>query len=129
MGEPLDVRQSGSHVAHVLEQLTGSVEGVDDLATAVVAYEPVWAIGTGEVATPELSIHIQYPVSGGVRYRLSSDINGAPAGSSGHADWVKGWEPEVMQTFVARVINPARDGGSHMIGDGRAMTCGYPGCE
>jgi triosephosphate isomerase len=49
----LGVRQAGEHVAHVLEQVRGSLDGVDDLATAVLAYEPVWAIGTGEVATPE----------------------------------------------------------------------------
>jgi triosephosphate isomerase len=53
VGESLDVRQAGEHVAHVLEQVRGSLDGVDDLATVVVAYEPVWAIGTGEVATPE----------------------------------------------------------------------------
>jgi triosephosphate isomerase len=53
VGEPLEVRQARNHVDHVLSQLGGSVEGVEDLATAVIAYEPVWAIGTGEVATPE----------------------------------------------------------------------------
>jgi hypothetical protein len=83
----------------------------------------------GEVATPELSVHIEYTVNAGVNYRLSSDVAGAPAGSSGHADWVKGWEPEVMQTFVTRVINPSRDGGSHMVGDGRVLRCGYAGCS
>jgi hypothetical protein len=83
----------------------------------------------GEVATPELSLHIHYRVTGGVSYRLSSDVNGSPAGSSGHADWIKGWEPEVMRTFVSRVINPGLSGGSHAIGDGRVMTCGYPGCR
>ena len=53
VGEPLDVRQSGDHVEYTLDQLRGSLAGVDaaKLKEGVVAYEPVWAIGTGEVAT------------------------------------------------------------------------------
>lgn len=55
VGEHLAVRQSGNAVSHVLEQLDGSLAGLtaEQVATLVVAYEPVWAIGTGEVATPE----------------------------------------------------------------------------
>jgi triosephosphate isomerase len=52
VGENLEVRQAGAHVAHVLEQVRGSLADLD-VASVVVAYEPVWAIGTGEVATPE----------------------------------------------------------------------------
>ena len=54
VGEPLEVRQAGDHVAHVVSQLRAALEGLDaeQVAGVVVAYEPVWAIGTGEVATP-----------------------------------------------------------------------------
>ena len=55
MGEGLEVRQAGSQVEHVLAQLDADLAGVsaDQVAGLVIAYEPVWAIGTGEVATPE----------------------------------------------------------------------------
>lgn len=55
VGEGLDIRQAGDHVSYTLAQIEGCYEGLsgDDAAKTVVAYEPVWAIGTGEVATPE----------------------------------------------------------------------------
>jgi triosephosphate isomerase (TIM) len=55
VGEGLDVRNDGRHVEHTLEQLDGSLAGLsaEQVAGLVVAYEPVWAIGTGEVATPD----------------------------------------------------------------------------
>src|SRR3954453_540658 len=55
VGEGLEVREDGRHVEHTLEQLDGSLAGLEpaQVAELVVAYEPVWAIGTGEVATPD----------------------------------------------------------------------------
>ncbi|GHG40740.1 triosephosphate isomerase [Sinomonas cellulolyticus] len=55
VGEGLEVRQAGTHVEHTLGQLRSDVAGLtaEQAAELVVAYEPVWAIGTGEVAGPE----------------------------------------------------------------------------
>ncbi len=55
VGETLDERNSGSHREVVKTQLMGSLAGIaaEDLKRVIIAYEPVWAIGTGEVATPE----------------------------------------------------------------------------
>jgi triosephosphate isomerase (TIM) len=54
VGETLAVRQDDRHLSHCTSQLENALAGlpVDQVATLVVAYEPVWAIGTGEVATP-----------------------------------------------------------------------------
>ena len=55
VGETIEERRAGEAEAVVRRQLSAGLSGVaaGDLARVVIAYEPVWAIGTGETATPE----------------------------------------------------------------------------
>jgi triosephosphate isomerase (TIM) len=54
VGEGIEIREAGGHVEHCVGQLDADLAGlgVDKVRQVVIAYEPVWAIGTGRVATP-----------------------------------------------------------------------------
>ena len=68
-GEALEVRKAGTHVDHVLAQIEADFDLIPaaDAEKCVVAYEPIWAIGTGEVATPEDA----QEVCGAIRVKLT----------------------------------------------------------
>ncbi len=55
LGEPLEVRESGNLEAFLAAQLSGGLDGLmaDQVSTITLAYEPIWAIGTGVTATPQ----------------------------------------------------------------------------
>jgi triosephosphate isomerase len=78
VGEGLDVRREGRHVPHTVVQLDAALEGVpaETVAGIVIAYEPVWAIGTGEVATPDDA----QEVCAAIRARLAERFDPETAG-------------------------------------------------
>jgi triosephosphate isomerase (TIM) len=77
VGEDLPVRRAGNHLSHCLGQLDGSLQGIpaEQTGSLVIAYEPVWAIGTGEVAEPADA----QEVIGAIRDRISAVHGGSTA--------------------------------------------------
>ncbi len=55
IGEKLEERETDQTADVLRRQLTSALEGISDLQDLIVAYEPVWAIGTGKVASPEMA--------------------------------------------------------------------------
>ena len=76
-GEALEVRRAGTHVEFVLGQIRAALKGwsAQDVARIVIAYEPIWAIGTGETATAADA----QEVCGAIRAALREDFGAATA--------------------------------------------------
>jgi triosephosphate isomerase (TIM) len=121
VGEGLDVRQAGQHIAHCLSQLSVGLARVpaEQARNVVIAYEPVWAIGTGQVATPEDA----QEVCGEIRTQLAELYTG------GLADGVRilyGGSVKAANTdgIVAQPdIDGALVGGASVDGDEFAQIC------
>jgi triosephosphate isomerase (TIM) len=79
VGEGLPIREEGGQVTHCTAQLDAGLDGLkaEQVQQIVVAYEPVWAIGTGKTATPEDA----QEVCGAIRARLA-EVYGAEVGEA-----------------------------------------------
>lgn len=53
LGESLEIKEEGREVDFVREELLKSLDGVEDLENLTIAYEPIWAIGTGKTCSSE----------------------------------------------------------------------------
>ncbi len=76
VGEGLAVRQAGRQVDHTVEQVRAALDGVkpEQVCDVVIAYEPVWAIGTGEVATPDDAQEVCGAIRAAVADRYSAEV-------------------------------------------------------
>ena len=78
------------------------------------------------VPLPEISYNFEFDVTASTgspaTWRLSSDmLSSQPAGSSAHADWMNGWDPEILDLIVNNCINPGYDCGVGLLGDGTRL--------
>ncbi|MCY4652512.1 MAG: triose-phosphate isomerase [Dehalococcoidia bacterium] len=104
VGESLEDRRAGRAEHVVRSQLLNSLERIEDVAGILVAYEPVWAIGTGEAANPQIA---QYML-GTIRFALKSKFGAAADsvpclyGGSVNADNVQDFvrEPDISGALV-----------------------------
>jgi triosephosphate isomerase len=76
VGEELVIRETGTHVAHVVNQVKNGLAGFHkpDLKKIVIAYEPVWAIGTGKTATPEDAQEVCFEIRNAIKEIGSAEI-------------------------------------------------------
>jgi triosephosphate isomerase len=121
VGEPLEVRDSGAHVPHCGTQLEAAIAKLpaEHARSLVVAYEPVWAIGTGKVATPDDA----QEMCGELRTRLAERYTGDLADGVRilYGGSVKGKNaPELM---AKTDVDGALVGGASLDGDEFAAIC------
>lgn len=74
VGELLSEREAGQTTEVVFRQTKAIADNVSDWSKVVIAYEPVWAIGTGETATPEQAQEVHRQLRKWIRDNVSADV-------------------------------------------------------
>ena len=120
VGETLAQREAGETAAVVLRQLSAVLQqaGAEAFGNAVVAYEPVWAIGTGLTATPEQAQEVHALIRRAVR-----ELDAAVADQLRilYGGSVKG--SNAVELFAEADIDGALVGGASLVADDFARIC------
>jgi triosephosphate isomerase len=123
LGESLAVRQENGQLAHCIGQLDAGLAGLtgEQVQAVVVAYEPIWAIGTGEVASPEDA----QEVCGAIRERISG-LHGPEAAAAVRILYGGSVKPDNMPAIMAQPdIDGALVGGASLDYEGFVRICRY----
>jgi triosephosphate isomerase len=123
VGESAEQREAGQAHDHVMDQLDGSLDGVgaEQVAGMVIAYEPIWAIGTGRTATDEDANEMCGLVRGWVSKRY-----GADAGQAVRVQYGGSVKPGNVAGLMRQPeIDGALVGGASLDPDDFAVICRY----
>jgi triosephosphate isomerase len=123
LGEPLEVRQAREQLGHCMGQLDEGLKGfpADAVAAMVIAYEPVWAIGTGMVATPEDA----QETCAAIRSRVS-EFHGAETAASVRILYGGSVKPDNIAPIMAQPdVDGALVGGASLDAGQFAQICRY----
>jgi triosephosphate isomerase (TIM) len=124
VGEGLEVREAGGHVAHCTTQIDGGLDGLkaEQVQKIVVAYEPVWAIGTGKTATPEDA----QEVCAAIRARIT-EVFGADTGSAVRIQYGGSVKASNIALIMAQAdVDGALVGGASLDAEEFASICKFP---
>jgi triosephosphate isomerase (TIM) len=122
VGETLDEREAGTTESKVSGQVRAALDGVasDAVAQLVVAYEPIWAIGTGRTATPDDA----QAVCGLIR-KLVGEVSGQPAADGIRIQYGGSVKPDNIADLMAEDdIDGALVGGASLDPDEFALVVG-----
>jgi len=112
VGETLAEREAGQTLAVVSRQIKGGLKGIsaDEMDKVVVAYEPVWAIGTGKTATPAQAQEVHAAIR-----RLLTDLYGDDTAQGVRIQYGGSVKPDNVRSLMAQAdIDGALVGGASL---------------